>query len=280
MVMKTRTSCFVDEFYFDQFLVCYKSYKYYGNTRPFRVYNYNKLSQQRIDQLTDLGIEVVDVEQGDMSYKLYILQFAFKWKGLLESDCDRELVIDADTLFLDNVDDVLDNMQQEAAVVPEFNAEGHRVGCLFNIGFLCIDKKFKKNLAVSISIMQHDPERLEMESLCDHVYKNNIPVQELDYTKYMHLWWNHSRIGKNLKVIDGKPIITLDNGERVRFYHFTTHINPFKESVILRLNMDEHTATRMWMKRHNNPVVLIYNYLKTYEDFNTIKETTEEWRIK
>ena len=280
MELKTRTSCFLNEFYFDQFLVCFRSYKYYGNTRQFRVYNYDNLSQDRIDQLTDLGIEVVDVEQGDMSYKLYILQFAFKWKGLLESDCDKELLIDADTLFLDNVDDVLDNMQHGAAVVPEFAEAGHRLGYLFNIGFMGIDKKFKKNLAVSLNMMRANPERLEMESLCDHVHSNNVPVQELDYTKYMHLWWNHSRIGKNIKVVDGKPVVSLDNGERVRFYHFTTHMDPFKGSGVLRLNMDEHTATRMWMKRHNNPVVLIYNYLKIYEDFNTIEETTEEWKIK
>lgn len=285
--LKLFTSCFVNGYYIDQFYNTLKSYKYYGHTYPMRVYDWDNLPKQHIDKLTDLGVDVRKVERGDWDERIYRLHYGFKWKGLIESDSDGELFIDADTLFLDNLDDIIEDIpNHKLIVVPEYVNEEHRAGNLFNIGFMGVNMKHKEIFHDCIKEMNEIPllssevPNTEMFSLCNYVERNNIEVKELDYTEYMHLWHNH-KIKKTIHIQDGKFIVTMEDGRRVRFYHFTTHIDPIKgETQINRLNLQEKSSIRMWVKRHNNPVSLLYGYFSNNEDFNTIKETIEEWKIK
>lgn len=275
-----RTSCFVNDWYYDQFIVMYKSYLYYGNTNPFRVYDWDNMKQDNVDMLKSIGVEVVKVEQGDWSNLLYRNSYCFKWKGLIESDIDYELLVDADTLFLDNVDDILENFDgNELIVVPEYFKKDMRAGNLFNIGFMGYKKTSKYLLEQSVERCKTKDYTTEMFELCNIIEEQSIKVKELPYQQYMPLWHNH-KIKKNVVVENGKFVVHDENNNKLRFYHFTTHIDPFMGSPVLRFGLDHNTTARMWVKRFDNPVGLIYSYFNFAEDFNTIKETIEQWKLK
>ena len=283
---KIRYSTFLNNIYYEQFLVLYKSYLLYNHEHPFRVYDYDNLDKEKVEHLIENNIEVIKVNQGDWDRSIYWTQYGFKWKGLIESDCDIEILLDCDTIFLDNLDDLVEKIKNyQLVVVPEYTNETHRVGNYFNIGLMVYKKESKYLLEKSIQRMITQPLRhgiapnTEMFSLCDIVEEDNINVLELPWKEYMHLWWNHS-LPKTLSVEDGKFIVKNEDGSRVRFYHFTTHIDPFKGNTVLRFAYDYETTNRMWIKRFNTPIGLIYNHLNINEDYNTILEKQEEWKIR
>lgn len=282
-----RYSTFLNNIYYDQFLVLYKSYLYYNHQHVFRVYNYDSLDKEKVEHLEEIGVEVVLVERGDYSDFMYYHQYGFKWKGLIESDCDIEVLLDCDTIFLDNLDDLVEKAEgYELVVVPEYLSD-IRLDNLFNIGLMVYKKQSRYLLEKSIQRMKDQPHRkpskdfinTEMFSLCDIVQEDGVNVLELDWKQYMHLWHNHS-LKKTLEIEGGKFVVKNEDGSRVRFYHFTTHIDPFKDSKILRFSYDYETTNRMWVKRFNNPVGLIYNHLKVNETIQTTIESQEIWRIK
>ena len=284
---KIRYSTFLNNIYYEQFLVLYKSYLYYNHEHLFRVYDYNSLDEEKVAHLNEIGVEVIVVNKGDYSDLMYFNQYGFKWKGLLESDCDVEVLLDCDTIFLDNLDDLVEKIKDyELVVVPEY-VNTHRAGNLFNIGLMVFKKESKYLLEKSIQRLKDEPYKngnkdwnnTEMFSLCDIVEEDNINVLELDWKQYMHLWHNHN-LKKTLEIQDGKFVIKNEDGNRVRFYHFTTHIDPFKGSQVLRFAYDVKTTNRMWVKRFNNPIGLVYNHLDINENINTILETQDEWKIK
>ena len=257
----------------------YKSYLYYNNTTPFRVYDWDNMSLGNVNTLKDLGVEVVKVNQDDWSNLLYRNKYCFKWKGLIESDIDYELLVDADTLFLDNVDDILESFEDnELIVVPEYIREGARVGNLFNIGFMGYKKTSKYLLEQSVERCRTKNDTTEMFELCNIIEEQSIKVKELPYQQYMPLWHNH-KVKKNVAVENGKFVVHDENNNKLRFYHFTTHIDPFMDSPVLRFGLDHDTTARMWVKRFDNPVGLLYTYFNFAEDFNTIKETTQQWEL-
>lgn len=265
----------------------YKSYVYYGNTIQFRVYDWDHwnstLSDNQRNYLRSIGVEVVQVNLDDWSKDIYVMQYGFKWKGLIESDASYELLVDADTLFLDNIEGLFDQIKDyDFMVVPEMHrsidGEAIRVGDLFNIGFFIMNHKAKHHLKTSVEMLKADKTRLEMESLCE-IMKGKKSVYELPWEEYMHLWQNHKAIKKSLAIEEGKPKIILEDGRRMKFYHFTTMIDPYKDSLINRLNVEPKVAVRMWVKRHNNPAVFIYEYFKNAEEFNTLDETIESWKV-
>jgi len=283
--MKIRYSTFLNNTYYEQFLVLYKSFLLYEHKHPFRVYSWDILDDDKKQYLKDIGVEVIDVEQGDWDRWIYYNLYGFKWKGLIESDCDVEVLLDCDTIFLDCLDDLIDMYDKyDLIVVPE-HVNKDRAGNLFNIGLMVTGSKSKYLLQKSVQRMIEQPSRggrvpnTEMFSLCDIVEEDNINILELDYNIYMHLWENH-KLKKHLSVEDGKFIVKNDDGTRVRFYHYTTHIDPFKGSRVLRFSYDKKTANRMWLKRFNNPMGLIYNHLDINEDFETIKEKQDQWLIR
>lgn len=285
--MKVRFSTFLNNSYFDQFLVLYKSYLLYEHKHPFRVYSWDKLDDDRKEYLKEIGVDVVDVEQGDWDRLIYYSLYGFKWKGLIESDCDVEVLLDCDTLFLDNLDDLVDDYikyEYDLIVVPEHTGQ-YRAGNLFNIGLMVTGNNGRSLLQKSVQRMIDQPSRgnntpnTEMFSLCDIVEEDKPNVLELDYKIYMHLWSNH-KLKKYLSVEDGKFVVQNEDGSRVRFYHYTTWIDPFQGSQVLRFAYDPKTANRMWFKRFNNPMGFIYNHLDINEDFETIKEKQEQWLIK
>lgn len=277
--MTKRTSCFVNDWYYEQFLVMYKSYLYYGNSNKFRVYNWDNLNSRKVKYLESIGVEVVEVDKGNWSEELYRNNYCFKWKGLMESEIDFELLVDADTLFLDNLDDLLNDFgENDLVVVPEYYGE-FRGSNLFNIGLMGYRKESKHLLEESVRNCEAKGDSTEMFELCNLVESKKVKVRELPYMEYMPLWENHN-LKKTVSVKDGKFVVSNYDGRRVRFYHFTTHIDPFKNSEVLRFGRDHNTTARMWVKRFNNPVGLIYTHLNFAEDFETVKETTEEWKLK
>ena len=277
--MTKRTSCFVNTWYYDQFLVMYKSYLYYGNSNKFRVYDWDNLESNKVSFLESIGVEVVKVNKGDWHDDLYRNKYCFKWKGLMESDIDQELLVDADTIFLDNLDDILNDFgDNDLIVVPEYYGS-YRAGNLFNIGLMGYKKESRHYLEESVRNCKNKPHTTEMFELCNLAEKINIKVKELPYMEYMPLWENHN-LKKTITVENGKFVVNNDDGSRVRFYHFTTHIDPFKGSEVLRFLADHNTTARMWVKRFNNPVGLVYTHLNFAEDFETVKETIEEWKLK
>ena len=283
---KIRYSTFLNNIYYEQFLVLYKSYLYYNHKHAFRVYDYNSLDEEKVGHLKEIGVEVIVVNKGDYSDMMYYHQYAFKWKGLIESDCDIEILLDCDTIFLDNLDDLVEKIKDcELVVVPEY-MKNARVGNFFNIGLMGYKKESKYLLEKSIQRMIDQPLRnniapnTEMFSLCDIVEEDKVNVLELPWEEYMHLWWNHSS-KKTLEIQDGKFVVKNEDGSRVRFYHFTTHIDPFNGGdTVLRFAYDKETTNRMWLKRFNNPIGLIYNHLDINENINTILETQDEWKIR
>ena len=110
--MSKSYSVFVDDKYYYDFVALYNSWKYYENKIPLKVYVHNGMhNTDRLNQIEKV-CKVVYVDRGDMDTTNYLEKFLFKYVGLLQHMDDIEIVLDADMLFLSNMDYLFDYIEE------------------------------------------------------------------------------------------------------------------------------------------------------------------------
>ena len=110
--MSKSYSVFVDDKYYYDFVALYNSWKYYENKIPLKVYVHNGMhTADRLNQIEKV-CKVVYVDRGDMDDNNYLHKFLFKYVGLLQHMDDIEIVLDADMLFLSNMDYLFDYVEE------------------------------------------------------------------------------------------------------------------------------------------------------------------------
>lgn len=106
--MSRSYSVFVDNKYYDDFLVLYNSWNYYENKIPLKVYIANNALSLENRSNLEKKVEVVDVSIGSYSQHHFNGKYLFKWIGLVNHMADSEILLDADTMFLSNMDYLFD----------------------------------------------------------------------------------------------------------------------------------------------------------------------------
>lgn len=109
--MSRNYSVFVDDKYYYDFIVLYNSWKYYNNKIPIKVYiPNNTLSKENRYSLEKI-VEVINVPIGDYTTFQFHGKLLFKWIALSNYMADNEILLDADTMFLSNIDYLFDYIE-------------------------------------------------------------------------------------------------------------------------------------------------------------------------
>jgi lipopolysaccharide biosynthesis glycosyltransferase len=103
-------SVFLNENYYHNFIALFNSYKYYGNKVPLRVYSIDPNPLNASFRNIEKHCEIIDVTRykGVMSHSVFYGKMLFKFVALLNEMKDNEIILDADTLFLSNLDFLFD----------------------------------------------------------------------------------------------------------------------------------------------------------------------------
>lgn len=98
---------FIDEMYYEDFVALYNSWKYYEHKTPLKVYSHNNLSKEKIKKIKEV-CEVIEIPRPDISPSVYFGKQVFKYMALLNNMDEHQILLDADTIFLANVDFLFD----------------------------------------------------------------------------------------------------------------------------------------------------------------------------
>ena len=109
--MSRSYSVFVDDKYYHDFLVLYNSWNYYENKVPLKVYVANNALSLENRYNLEKKVKVVDVSIGNYTHHHFNGKYLFKWIGLLNHMADSEILLDADTMFLSNIDYLFDYIE-------------------------------------------------------------------------------------------------------------------------------------------------------------------------
>lgn len=114
--MSKTYSVFVENKYYYDFIALYNSWKYYENKIPIKVYVAGELDDDKRSNIETV-VNVIDV--GIENYTLHHFKgkYLFKWIGLLNHMDDYEILLDADTIFLSNMDYLFDILESGKMVV-------------------------------------------------------------------------------------------------------------------------------------------------------------------
>jgi hypothetical protein len=113
--MNKSYSVFVDDKYFYDFVALYNSWKYYESTIPIKVYTAGNLSLHKRFAL-EKKVEVIDIDREDLTEAQFKGKYLFKWIGLLKHMKEYEILLDADTIFLSNIDFLFDELEKEKLI--------------------------------------------------------------------------------------------------------------------------------------------------------------------
>ena len=106
---------FIDDEYYYDFVALYNSWKYYGNTIPIKVYSYFNLSEDKKIAIKKHCELIEDTNPGyDMS--AFRSKQMFKYYALSRHMNEYEMILDADMLFLNNNDHLLDYAEEGLVV--------------------------------------------------------------------------------------------------------------------------------------------------------------------
>jgi len=105
--MNKNYSVFVDQMYYYDFVALYNSWKYYECKVPIKVYSHANLSLER-KKIISKHCELIEVKNTLQNKKTYKYKYLFKFLGILENMSDNEILLDADTIMLSNMDHLFD----------------------------------------------------------------------------------------------------------------------------------------------------------------------------
>ena len=225
--MSNAYAVFLEEYYYNDFLALYASWKYYDNKVPIKVYIIGDLPEEKRNNIKKY-CKVYDVPNwGFDRYDFYGKQL-FKYIGLLEFMEENEIIVDADTLFLSNLDFLFDYVS-EGKVIGASEAHFdtgfiHKVYCDYNED---IFNKTKKELKKFL-----DDSLLEKYN---YDYKNvviNGGLIGFNKTKHSHI------LKKTIEIltadIQTKQNIIFDNEQYmvnflISLYNIDFHLLPHQE---------------------------------------------------
>lgn len=124
---KCYSTFVADHIYYD-FIALLNSWRYYEHKYPLKVYAGGALSQDKIRAIEKHCEVIVDDYGTKQEYKT---RFMFKYMVLSKHMAEHELCIDADTLFLSNLDHLFDHIEQGKLVVAKENF-GDLVHSIYN----------------------------------------------------------------------------------------------------------------------------------------------------
>jgi hypothetical protein len=110
--MKKRYSVFINDKYYYDFIALYNSWKYYENIIPLKIYVANNELCDEYRKIIESKFEVVDVSMDGYTLAQFKGKYLFKWIGLLNYMEDCEILLDADTIFLSNMDHLFDHLEE------------------------------------------------------------------------------------------------------------------------------------------------------------------------
>lgn len=108
--MSKAYAVFLEDYYYNDFLALYASWKYYGNQVPIKVYLIGELQEEKRKNIEKF-CKVYEVPNWGLAREYFYEKQLFKYIGLLEFMEDCEIIVDADTLFLSNLDFLFDYIQ-------------------------------------------------------------------------------------------------------------------------------------------------------------------------
>lgn len=109
-------SVFIDDKYYYDFIALYNSWKYYENKNPLKVYVAGELDSDRRANIEKL-VDVIDVSMDGYTIEQFKGKYLFKWIGLLHHMNAYEILLDADTIFLSNLDFLFDILKSGKLIV-------------------------------------------------------------------------------------------------------------------------------------------------------------------
>jgi lipopolysaccharide biosynthesis glycosyltransferase len=114
--MSKSYSVFVEDKYYYDFIALYNSWKYYENKIPMKVYVAGELDSDKRANIEKL-VDVIDVSMEGYTIQQFKGKYLFKWIGLLQHMDEYEILLDADTIFLSNMDFLFDILETGKMVV-------------------------------------------------------------------------------------------------------------------------------------------------------------------
>jgi len=114
--MSKSYSVFVENKYYYDFIGLYNSWKYYENKIPLKVYVAGELDSDRRANIEKL-VDVIDVSMDGYAIQQFKGKYLFKWIGLLHHMDECEILLDADTIFLSNMDFLFDILESGKMIV-------------------------------------------------------------------------------------------------------------------------------------------------------------------
>lgn len=114
--MSKTYSVFVENKYYYDFIALYNSWKYYENKIPIKVYVAGELDHDKRSNIEKV-VNVIDVDIENYTLHHFKGKYLFKWIGLVNHMDDYEILLDADTIFLSNMDYLFDILESGKMVV-------------------------------------------------------------------------------------------------------------------------------------------------------------------
>jgi hypothetical protein len=240
--MHKSYSVFVDDMYYYDFIALYNSWKYYGNKIPIKVYSHNTLSLEKKRHISKF-CEVIQVSNNKKYGHNFKNKYLFKFKGLVENMSDNEILLDADTIMLSNMDHLFDEIQKGVFLgVSEF------------------DEKIKHG-SHCLNPLEWETEYIKVKDL---LKKHTGSVSE-EYTKSMrHHVYNAGFYGMNksvhLDVLEKSIEILLDKSTNPKNVIFMTEQYAFSFLMhLLKLPINQ-LPNSIWMNtwsKHSSPKKII-----------------------
>lgn len=101
---------FVDEMYYNDFVALYNSWKYYEHKTPIKVFHHD-LTEEHQKKINSV-CELIKIEPKDnIPYSYYIGRQIFKYIALIDYMDDLGILLDADTIFLSNTDNLFNEIE-------------------------------------------------------------------------------------------------------------------------------------------------------------------------
>lgn len=114
--MNKTYSVFVENKYYYDFVALYNSWKYYESKVAIKVYVAGDLDSDKRANIEKL-VQIIDVSMDGYTPIHFKGKYLFKWIGLLNHMDDYEILLDADTIFLSNMDYLFDILESGKMVV-------------------------------------------------------------------------------------------------------------------------------------------------------------------
>ena len=109
--MKRSYSVFVDDKYFLDFIALYNSWEYYENKVPIKVYCDGRLSEENKNKIRR-KLQLIEVDSENLDHRFFYGKYLFKWIGMSKHMADSEILLDADCIFLSNMDHLFEKIEE------------------------------------------------------------------------------------------------------------------------------------------------------------------------